>query len=49
MIWRFYPLADYVHTGVLVSPENDSTVAQFLTLAEAKANPVRRKGRRYVG
>lgn len=37
MSWRFYPLADYVQTGVLVSPERDSFVAQFLTLAEAKA------------
>jgi len=37
MTWRFYPLAEYPHSGVLISPEHKPRVAQFFTPAHAKA------------
>lgn len=41
--WRYYPLAEFPRTGLLVSPDRVPHPASFLTLAQAKADAEKRR------
>jgi hypothetical protein len=41
--WRYYPLAEFPRTGLLVSPDRVPHPASFLTLDQAKADAEKRR------